>query len=74
MQTTVRVDSSRRDELAQVAQELGGVSLDEALRVVLFRYQTAKNVARLEADPVALAAYQAEARGLAEVDVEVIEW
>jgi hypothetical protein len=74
MQTTVRVDAERRDELAQVAAELGGVSLDEALRVVLFRYRTALAVARLEADPIALAAYQTEARELAEVDVEVVEW
>jgi len=33
----MRVDASNRDALARIAAtELGGVSLDEALRIVLF--------------------------------------
>lgn len=75
MQTTMRVSVPTRDELARVAEEeLGGVSLDEALRIVLFEHRSAAAVARLMADPEALADYQAEAGDLAEADVQVAEW
>ena len=41
MQTSIRVTAANRDALARIAErELGGVSLDEALRVVLFEHQT----------------------------------
>jgi hypothetical protein len=37
----MRVTTENRDALAQIAGgELGGVSLDEALRIVLFEHQT----------------------------------
>lgn len=71
MQTSIRVEQTTRDELARIAGDLGGVSLDEALRVVLFRHRTMAAVERLAADPAALADYQAEARDLAEADVDV---
>ena len=74
MQTTVRVDTSNRDALARFAREVGAVSLDEALRVLLFRYDTMRAVEALRADPDALAAYQAEAAELADVDVALAEW
>jgi hypothetical protein len=71
MQTSIRVEEATRDELARIARELGGVSLDEALRVVLFRHRTMQAVERLAADPAALADYRAEAHDLAEADVSV---
>ncbi len=75
MQTTIRVEDIQRDALAELARELGGVSLDEALRVLLFRNATIEAVARLERDPQALADYQDEAAGLAEVDIAVdLQW
>jgi hypothetical protein len=75
MHTTVRVSVPTRDELARVAEdEFGGVSLDEALQIVLFEHRSAVAVARLMADPEALADYQAEAASLADVDVEPVEW
>lgn len=71
----MRVSVPTRDELARVAEdELGGVSLDEALQIVLFEHKTATALARLAADPQALDDYRAEAGGLADVDVEVAEW
>ncbi len=66
----MRVDVAHRDALAAIAtHELGGASLDEALRVVLFEHQTRRALARLAADPDAAAGYVAEAEGLADVDV-----
>jgi ribosomal protein L12E/L44/L45/RPP1/RPP2 len=72
MQTSMRVSVEVRDALARIASdELGGVSLDEALRIILFQHQTAAAIARLEADPEALADYQREAQEWAELDVRV---
>lgn len=74
MHTTMRVSVPTRDALARVAEdELGGVSLDEALRIVLFEHQTATALARLAADPTALDEYRAEAAELADADVAVVE-
>jgi ribosomal protein L12E/L44/L45/RPP1/RPP2 len=72
MQTSMRVSVEARDALARIAaDELGGVSLDEALRIILCQHETAAAVARLEADPEALADYQREAQEWAELDVRV---
>ena len=39
MQTSMRVSAQNRDQLAKIAnEEMGGVSLDEALRVALFQH------------------------------------
>jgi hypothetical protein len=47
-----RVSVPTRDALARVAEdELGGVSLDEALQIVLFEHQTTKALVRMAADP-----------------------
>ncbi len=48
------------------------VSVDQALRA-LFQHEAAAAVARLEADPDALADYQCEAREWSELDVQVRE-
>jgi len=72
MHTSMRVDRSNRDALARIAaEELGGVSLDEALRIVLFEHECLASYARLSDDPDALADYRAEAAQLADVDVAV---
>jgi len=74
MQTSMRVDKSNRDALARIAaRELGGVSLDEALRIVLFEHECLASYARLVDDPDSLADYRAEAAQLGEVDVAVAE-
>jgi hypothetical protein len=70
--TTIKVSPRNRDALAAIARdELGGVSLDDALRVLLFQHRTMMAYERLEADPEALAEYQREARELANADIEV---
>ena len=74
MQTSMRVASETRDALARIAAtELGGVSLDEALRVVLFEHLSRAALTRLAADPAAADCYLAESARLAEVDVPVQE-
>lgn len=74
MQTTMRVAVESRDALARIAQdELGGASMDEALKVVLFEHQTHAALARLAANPAAAQSYLQEAAELAEADVEVRE-
>lgn len=70
----MRVSTEARDHLARIAaEELGGVSLDEALRAVLFRHDVAASIDRLRADPEMLADYQREAREWAELDTAVQE-
>lgn len=74
MQTSMRVAAENRDALARIAaNELGGASLDEALRVVLFEHQSRAALARLFADPEAAGSYLAESAQLAEVDLTVKE-
>lgn len=69
----MRVTPENRDGLARIAaNELGGVSLDEALKVVLFEHHARAALAALAADPAA-AGYLAEGTELAEVDVPVEE-
>lgn len=70
----MRISAAARDELSQVAADLGGVTLDAALRAVIFQHRTLTATARLAADPAALADYQTEAAELAEVDVTPVEW
>lgn len=74
MQTSMRVSAETRDALARIASDdLGGVSLDEALRVVLFEHRTAAALARLAADQALAEEYRAEANSIAEIDVAVQE-
>lgn len=74
MQTSMRVTSQNRDALARIAaEELGGVSLDEALQIVLFEHQTRAALARLGSDPDAAASYLRESVQLAEVDTQIAE-
>jgi hypothetical protein len=74
MHTSMRVTPENRDSLARIATtELGGVSLDEALRVVLFEHQSRAALARLATDPDAAGSYLAETAKLAEVDTAVQE-
>ncbi len=74
MQTSMRIAQENRDELAKIAaDEMGGVSLDEALRVLLFQHKARAGLARLRANPAAWADYQAEAGALAEADTAMPE-
>lgn len=74
MQTSMRVTRENRDALARIAAtELGGVSLDDALRVLLFEHLSRVAVARLTADASANDSYLAESAQLADVDVAVKE-
>jgi hypothetical protein len=74
MQTSMRLTPENRDALAQIAtNELGGVSLDEALRVVLFEHRSRAALARLAADPDSAESYLAESAQFAEVDAAVKE-
>lgn len=74
MQTSIRVTTENRDSLARIAAtELGGVSLDEALRVVLFEHRSRVALARLATNPDAAGSYLAETAQLADVDTAVQE-
>lgn len=74
MQTSMRLARENRDALARIAaDELGGVSLDEALRIVLFEHQSRAALARLVADHAAVDSYVRESAQLAEVDARVVE-
>lgn len=74
MQTSMRVTPENRDSLARIAAtELGGVSLDEALRVVLFEHESRVALGRLATDPDAAGSYLAETAQLAGVDIAVQE-
>ncbi|MGL4743900.1 MAG: hypothetical protein ACRCXL_05865, partial [Dermatophilaceae bacterium] len=64
MQTTIRVSRETRDAVAEVARrELGGSSLEEALKVLLFEHESRIALARLAIDPDAAASYLAESGG-----------
>ena len=70
----MRVTPENRDALERIAAgELGGVSLDEALRVVIFEHLSRTALARLTADPAAANSYLVDSAQLAEVDVTVQE-
>jgi len=71
--TTMRVRRSTLAKLEARKKELGATSLDEALETILFRQRSYEAIARLKADPQALADYQREASEWAEVDTEVHE-
>ena len=71
--TTISVDTSTRNALADCAKALGDVSMDAALRALLFRWACYEAFGVLDADPAMLADYRAEAQQLAEVDVAVTE-
>lgn len=74
MHTSMRVTSENRDALARIAStELGGVSLDEALRIILFEHRLRVSLSRLAADAAMHADYLREAAELAEVDASVRE-
>ena len=84
MQTTIKLDAAIRDELAVVAkEELGGVTLGDALAALLKEHRQAAMVrqlhadyARLQRDPEEWADYMAELEslnGLHEVDTTAAE-
>lgn len=74
MQTSMRVTRENRDALARIAaDELGGVSMDEALQIVLFERQSRAALARLARDRDAADAYLLEGAQLAEIDTEISE-
>ncbi|HVW44133.1 MAG TPA: hypothetical protein VHC18_22555 [Amycolatopsis sp.] len=74
MQTSMRVARENRDRLARIAEsELGGATLDDALRVLLFEHESRRALARLAADPDMAEDYLLESSELAEVDTEVAE-
>jgi hypothetical protein len=64
--TSMQIDSKVRDELAKVAEEdLGGVSLGEAVRQLLMEHHIThinRRYEELRADPEEWASYMAEAR------------
>jgi hypothetical protein len=64
--TSMQIDSKVRDELAKVAEEdLGGISLGEAVRQLIMEHHIAhinRRYEELRADPEEWASYMAEAR------------
>lgn len=72
MQTSMRLTHENRDALARIAaEELGGVSMDEALRIVLFEHQSRAALVQLASDPQAADSYLRESAQLAEIDTRV---
>lgn len=77
--TTMRISSRNRDALLRViAEHEDATTLDEAMRIVLFEWDGYRAMARIAADPRAMADYQSQARTLAEgnvaVDDDRYEW
>lgn len=74
MNTTISVSRQTRDRLARIAKdELRGASMDEALKVILFQHESSNAIARLNADPEALADYQHDMADLADRDQVIHE-
>lgn len=74
LRTSMRVSQENRDRLARIARLVGGnSSLDDALSVLLFEYESRIALARLAADPELADDYLAESQQFAEVDVAVLE-
>ena len=71
--TSIRVYKDSRDQLAEIAKELGGVSLDEALRTVLWQRKALQDIRRLEENPEELADYRDEAGRWAEDESSVVD-
>lgn len=70
----MRVSHENRNALGRIAaEELGGVSMDEALRIVLFEHQSRAALARLASDQETADLYLQESAELAETDVQVSE-
>lgn len=70
--TTMRISPRNRDALLRViAEHDDATTLDEALRIVMFEWDGYRAMARIAADPRALADYRAEAHTLAEGTVAV---
>jgi hypothetical protein len=70
--TTMRISSRNRDALlGVVAEHEDAATLDEALRIVLFEWESYRAMARLATDRAGMAHYQTEARGLGEGNVTV---
>jgi len=68
----MRITQENRDRLARIAEtDLHGGSLDDAVAVLLFEYESRRGLAALAADPAMRDDYLAEGQELAEVDVEV---
>ena len=72
--TTMRISARNRDALLAVMNEHDdATTLDEALRIVLFEWESYQAMARLAADPRALGSYRAETRALAESAIDLDE-
>lgn len=71
--TTIRVSTDTRDHLAQVAEELGGKTLDETIATVLWQRQAFLDAERISKQPGELSDYQEEAASIADVDTAVVE-
>jgi hypothetical protein len=74
MKTSISVSRDTRDHLARVArEEMDGISMDEALKIILFEREAERQAAALKADPDALAEYQHAMRGLSEQFDQVVD-
>ncbi|HLR85965.1 MAG TPA: hypothetical protein VK059_13500 [Nocardioidaceae bacterium] len=73
MNTTISVSRETRDHVARIAAELGVSSMSEALKVVLFRYESAQAMARLEAEPEAMTAYIGDGKAFTDLATSPIE-
>jgi thymidylate kinase len=70
-QTTIRVGVEQRNALARIAADRN-VTMDEALRMVLFEHRCRESYARLAADPAAFADYEHESDVLGNAATEVV--
>jgi hypothetical protein len=67
--TTMRVSPRNHAVLSEIAEANGGISLDDALRILIFEWRTWRQIDDLRDDPAAHQAYLAESLALAAVDV-----
>lgn len=77
--TTMRISARNRDALlAVIAEHDDATTLDEALRIVLFEWESYQVMARIAADPGALADVRDEAvllsEGTLDIDEDPYDW
>lgn len=72
MGVIIRIDTARRDELARIAaDDLGGVSMDEALRLLIVVHRTHAAFPELAADPAEASSSVEGSAAQPDIDIDV---
>ena len=69
--TSIAIANTTRDALQRLRDASGATSFDAAVQALLWEHDCLTALTALDADPIALADYRAEALAIAETDPEV---